>query len=61
MVKGLGNDGSSLDSKDEKSNIFFIFLVNLVAQITVEPEEAIVVLLDISGSMKESFYECKDL
>lgn len=33
----------------------------MVTQITVEPEEAIIVLIDISGSMEEEFYNSEDL
>ena len=35
--------------------------IELVAQVTQIPDEAIVVLLDISGSMEAQFFECQDL
>lgn len=35
--------------------------IKLVTQISTPPDEAIIVLLDISGSMDESFYKSQDL
>ncbi|CAD8137345.1 unnamed protein product [Paramecium octaurelia] len=49
------NAGKVDDDDDDDSSI------QLVTQITVEPEEAIIVLIDISGSMDEEFYNSEDL
>ncbi|CAD8059537.1 unnamed protein product [Paramecium sonneborni] len=48
------NNTNLLDEDDDSS-------IQLVTQITVEPEEAIIVLIDISGSMEEDFYKNEDL
>ncbi|CAD8056625.1 unnamed protein product [Paramecium sonneborni] len=44
------NDTSLFDEDDDSS-------IQLVTQITVEPEEAMIVLIDVSGSMEKEYYK----
>ena len=46
-----GVSGAAVDSDDEDEDD-----IKVVTQVTVPPDEAIVVILDISGSMDEDFY-----
>lgn len=51
-----GASSAAVDSGDEDEDD-----IKVVTQVTVPPDEAIVVILDISGSMDEDFYESDDL